>query len=219
VKRWIAKRVKIEALVLDERNPRTISEERAVALTRSIDRFGLVQPIVVNGPTGRVVGGHQRIEALRRLGEEEVDVIVVDLSEVDEKALSVALNSTELQGAWDPSLLSERLSELVEGLETDEFEGLRFDALSIELEGLFDDFLGLDEGGEEEEGHESAEDPRRTTRVKFGDLELDLDSELVSRVVSVLVGRFEEEDEDPSEAFEEIVEAGLAMWKHEGRTE
>ena len=45
-------------------NPRTISDEAMKGLSASIERFGLVQPIVWNRRTERVVGGHQRLKVL-----------------------------------------------------------------------------------------------------------------------------------------------------------
>lgn len=51
---------KLADLLLDEANPRTISKSAKRALAASIKRFGLVQPIVLNEKTGRVVGGHER---------------------------------------------------------------------------------------------------------------------------------------------------------------
>ncbi len=45
-------------------------------LAASIDRVGLLQPVVMS-PDGRLVAGHRRIEACRRLGWETIDVVVV----------------------------------------------------------------------------------------------------------------------------------------------
>jgi len=86
-------------------NPRTISEGALSGLGASIDRFGLVQPIIVNERTGRVVGGHQRLKVLESRGETETDVILVDLPEDEEKALNVALNSGAISGQWTPAAL------------------------------------------------------------------------------------------------------------------
>ena len=61
-------------------------------LKRSIVEFGFVEPVIWNKRTGNVVGGHQRLSVLRDLGETMVDCVVVDLDELKEKALNVALN-------------------------------------------------------------------------------------------------------------------------------
>lgn len=81
-------------------------------LKRSIDEFGLVEPLVWNRRTGNLVGGHQRFKILRERGVDRVDVSVVDLSPEREKALNLALN--KIAGAWDPGKLADLLNELVE---------------------------------------------------------------------------------------------------------
>ena len=81
-------------------NPRRISEEALEGLKGSLERFGLVEPIVWNKRTGRVVGGHQRLKALEALGVSEAQAVVVDLSDEDEKALNVALNNPHLAGEF-----------------------------------------------------------------------------------------------------------------------
>lgn len=80
------------------------------ALRRSIDRWGLVEPLVWNERTGNLVGGHQRLKILKDKKAKEVEVSVVDLDANDEAALNVALN--KIEGGWDMKLLADLLSEL-----------------------------------------------------------------------------------------------------------
>jgi DNA modification methylase len=81
-------------------NPRAISQDALAGLQASVERFGLVEPVVWNRRTGRVVGGHQRLKALQALGETETQVVVVDLDEIEEKALNVALNNPAIAGEF-----------------------------------------------------------------------------------------------------------------------
>ena len=81
-------------------------------LRASLAEFGLVEPLVWNEPTGRVVGGHARLRILRELGVAEVPVSVVRLTEAREKALNVVLNNHEAQGRYDPEKLADLLEEL-----------------------------------------------------------------------------------------------------------
>lgn len=81
-------------------------------LKQSISRFGHVQPVVWNERTGNVVGGHQSLKVLKDLGYEDVDCVVVSLSESEEKTLNVALN--KISGRWDIDKLSDLMSELVD---------------------------------------------------------------------------------------------------------
>lgn len=89
-------------------------------LKRSLLEFDLVQPLVWNRRSGRLVGGHQRLQVLRELGVEDVNVVVVDLPEEREKALNVALNNERVGGKWDTGKLQELLEDLIELPDFDE---------------------------------------------------------------------------------------------------
>lgn len=105
----------IESLTPAPYNPRKTLKPDSPAyrkLRASITEFGLVEPLVWNELTGRVVGGHARLRILRELGVAEVPVSVVRLSEAREKALNVVLNNHEAQGRYDPAKLADLLSEL-----------------------------------------------------------------------------------------------------------
>lgn len=98
-------------------------------LKQSISKFGHVQHIVWNQRTGNVVGGHQSLKVLKDLGYTEVDCVVVDLDDSEEKTLNIALN--KISGRWDINKLSELMEELVEegmvaltGYSDDEIERL-----------------------------------------------------------------------------------------------
>ncbi len=76
-------------------NPRKSLSPKSPAyrkLKASLSEFGLVEPLVWNESTGRVVGGHARLRILTELGYAEVPVSVVRLDDAREKALNVVLN-------------------------------------------------------------------------------------------------------------------------------
>src|SRR5687767_15939264 len=86
-------------------NPRKVLSGKSPAyrkLKASLEQFGLVEPLVWNETSGRVVGGHARLRILKQLGVKEVPVSVVHLDDVREKALNVMLNNQEAQGRYDP---------------------------------------------------------------------------------------------------------------------
>lgn len=120
----------IKELKTAKYNPRKISKKELANLVQSIETYGLVQPIVVN-KNHTIIGGHQRVEACRRLKYKEVPVVIVDLDEDREKELNVALN--KISGDWDTDQLTTLLNELAEknrlaytGFEERELEKLRF---------------------------------------------------------------------------------------------
>lgn len=85
-------------------------------LKKSIAEFDIVEPLIWNKMTGNLVGGHQRLKVLKELGHTEVEVSVVDLDEVKEKALNLALN--KISGDWDYP----KLKDLLQELDTGEFD-------------------------------------------------------------------------------------------------
>ena len=123
------KRMKLADLVPDPENPRTITKRAKQALSASVRRFGLVQPIIVNETTGHVVGGHQRLEVLREQGVTEIDVAIGAWSIDDERALNVALNNPAAQGEFGD--VRAYLSNALRGLSLDDFHALRFDELVL----------------------------------------------------------------------------------------
>ena len=83
-------------------------------LETSLREFGLVEPLIWNETSNRVVGGHARLSILKSLGYAEVPVSVVRLTPAREKALNVVLNNQEAQGRYDPDKLVELLGELAD---------------------------------------------------------------------------------------------------------
>ncbi len=97
-------------------------------LKKSIETFGYVEPIVWNKRTGNIVGGHQRLKILQHQGQTEIECVVVDLDETEEKALNIALN--KVSGEWDLPKLADLISELDDGIFDISITG--FDAAEIE---------------------------------------------------------------------------------------
>ena len=102
--------VSIDDLIPDPANPRRIDDAELEALTRSIAQFGLVDPIIARREDRRVIGGHQRLLAARRLGLETVPTVLLDVSLEDAQLLNLALN--KIAGTWDEELLARLLAGL-----------------------------------------------------------------------------------------------------------
>lgn len=95
-----------------EYNPRkalTPEDAEYQKIKNSIEKFGYVDPIIINRD-GTIIGGHQRYNVLTHLNYTEIDVVVLDLSKEDEKALNIAMN--KISGEWDEVKLKDLLLEL-----------------------------------------------------------------------------------------------------------
>jgi ParB-like chromosome segregation protein Spo0J len=101
-------------------------------IQKSLNEFGLVDPLVVN-KDNTVIGGHQRLKVLADAGFDKVPCSIVDLDKKRERALNIALN--KISGEWDFPKLSELLIELdtgdfdmdLTGWDEKELEGLLVD--------------------------------------------------------------------------------------------
>lgn len=106
-------------------------------LKKSLERWGLVQPLVWNKRTGNVVGGNQRLGVIKREfpATKGIMCTVVNMSIEEEKALNVALNNPSLSSDWDLTLLP----DVMLSLSTDLQELSGFTTTDLE------DMLGMSE--------------------------------------------------------------------------
>jgi ParB-like chromosome segregation protein Spo0J len=134
---------KIQSLRLSELktaayNPRVITDEALAGLAASMERFGCVEPIVVNirGGTKTIIGGHQRVRVLRKLKVKEAVCVTVSLTRSEEKLLNITLNNPECQGRFIDGLAG-YIDRLRKQLADDKaFLGLRLAELRKSLAGL-----------------------------------------------------------------------------------
>lgn len=131
-------RVPIADLEPDARNPRVHSDRQLSQLAKSIKSFGFLWPVMIDG-TRRVLAGHGRIEAAKRLGLQEVPTISIHhLSESQRRAFVIADNRLAEQASWDEELLAEQLKELFEvDLDFDlEATGFEVGEIDVLIEGV-----------------------------------------------------------------------------------
>lgn len=108
---------KVDELITPDYNPRKISPKRKEEIRQSIEKFGLVQPFVVNVNPERmnyIVGGNGRNKIVKQMGYDEVPCIEVCLDEEGEKELNLRLNKNQgefdyeaLKSFFNNSMLSE----------------------------------------------------------------------------------------------------------------
>lgn len=121
--------IQITDIIPSEYNPRRISEEEYEKLSKSLNSFGVVDPIIINLKNKHIIGGHQRYDVLHdqyiqdntkysklhllRLGD--IGWVFPDTelkveSDDHEKALNLALN--KISGEWDEIKLAPLLEDL-----------------------------------------------------------------------------------------------------------
>jgi len=152
------KNTKITKLNLSVYNPRKLTEEQEANLKESIERFGLIDPLIVNNHPGReniVVGGNQRLKIAQKLNFKEVPVIYVDLDEKKERELNLRLNKNT--GEWDYDILKEFEIDLLLDVGFDDYD----------LSQIWDSNLEIDDDtfNEKEEIEKI-----KSTEIKEGDL-------------------------------------------------
>jgi len=97
----------VNELIAAEYNPRQMTADQVAALTDSLQRFGFVDPIIINSNKDRkniIIGGHQRIRIARELGIKDIPCVEFDLTAEKERELNIRLNKNT--GEWDYDALA-----------------------------------------------------------------------------------------------------------------
>ncbi len=134
-----------------EYNPRKISPADYKELYKSIEKFGLVDPLIVNVNKKRelvLIGGHQRLKICKKLKIKKVSCVCLDLSLKLEKELNIRLNKN--QGEFDFELLEKHFTTetLIDfGFSPFQFADVTFidDLNSIQVEHSSDNLKSKDE--------------------------------------------------------------------------
>ena len=121
-------------------NPSQITKKQYNDLKESIDRFGLVDPIIVNEKTMTIIGGHQRYKIWKENAEQSnvdditIPCVMLNLNTEQERELNIRLNKSG--GEWDMDILANEfdIEELKDwGFKDIEF-GLNIDKLDDTFE-------------------------------------------------------------------------------------
>lgn len=104
------------ALEPDPENPRTIAASERERLKAGLKRFGFREPLVVRKETGRLIGGHQRLELAREMRLARVPVVYAEgLTDEEARALNILLNNPRAQGRFDVRMLGALLTGIRDG--------------------------------------------------------------------------------------------------------
>jgi hypothetical protein len=117
----------------DPRNPRVHGDKQIRQIAQSIESFGFNVPLLIDDQQ-KVIAGHGRLLAVRRLGWDTVPAIKLShLTESQRAAILIAGNRLTENSSWDERMLGEQLKILSE-LELDfDLEAIGFEVPEIDL--------------------------------------------------------------------------------------
>lgn len=145
---------KTDELIPYVNNPRN-NDQAVDAVASSIKNFGFKVPIVIDSKN-EIINGHTRLKAAKKLGIEEVPVIVADdLTEDQIKAFRIADNKVAELADWDEELLLAELNMI-------EMDMAQFNIDMSELD--------FEDSSEEVVEDEFDDTPPEEPKAKYGDI-------------------------------------------------
>ena len=123
--KWVLKKLKVAQLKEWDKNPRQLTEKGLSDLRKSIENFGVAEPLTVNTDY-TICGGHGRKKVLQEMGIKEVDCYLPEkkLTPKQFEELNIRLNKN-IAGVWDYDILANEwdAEKLIEwGLDVPVFE-------------------------------------------------------------------------------------------------
>ncbi|MEM6683800.1 MAG: DNA methyltransferase [Pseudomonadota bacterium] len=102
----------VSALSPAPRNARTHSPKQIRQIAASIERFGFINPVLIDA-AGQIIAGHGRVAAAKQLGLADVPTLRIDhLSDDEKRAYVIADNRLAELAGWDMEILSVELADL-----------------------------------------------------------------------------------------------------------
>lgn len=145
-------KIELDRLVHDPANPRTHDDRNLAAIRASLQENGQVEPLVVQRSTRMVIAGNGRMMAMKELGWDAAQCVVLDVDDTAARKLSITLNRSGELAGWDEGVLAQHLSEL------EKLEGSEFNAYDLGFNpDEFDALIGAYVDVAEEELQELAE--------------------------------------------------------------
>jgi ParB-like chromosome segregation protein Spo0J len=106
--------IHVERLTPYAGNARTHSKAQIRQIANSIERFGYVNPVLIDDDE-QIIAGHGRVEAAKLLGIVSVPALRLShLSAADKRAYVIADNRLAEKAGWDRELLAIELQALVD---------------------------------------------------------------------------------------------------------
>jgi len=103
-------KVNIDQLKPFDKNPKKHNDE---LIEKSIKELGFIDDIVID-ENNKILAGHGRVKALRKLGYKEIDAIkITGLTEEQKKKYLILSNKSVELGGWNNDLLKEFSKDLL----------------------------------------------------------------------------------------------------------
>jgi DNA modification methylase len=157
---WHTEKRRLGDLIEWDKNPRQLKEHDAEHLKKSLDNFGVADPLIIN-TDNRIIGGHMRRRIMLQSGYKPDDLVDVrvperELTEREAEELAIRLNKNT--GDWD-------FDALANNFELDDLLNWGFDKKELDID------LWADEPPEDVEPQiDKAEELREKWGVELGQL-------------------------------------------------
>ena len=149
---WHTEKRKLSQLKPCDWNPRKTSEKETDHLSKSIEKFNLADPFIVN-QNNVIVGGHLRYKILKSKNKDDfvVDVRVPSRLLTDDEVRELNIRLNRNTGAWDFDLLADFNENFLANIGFDSSE--------------LDDIFQINEAKQDDEVPDL-----KTTKIKDGDM-------------------------------------------------
>ena len=115
-------KLRIDSLTMDPENAKLHPDYQVQQIKKSIEDFGMNDPIGVWGENNLIVEGHGRVMAMQLLGETEIDCIRLDhLTNEQRIAYAIAHNSTNMSTGFDNSLLLKLIEDVKDNFNMEDY--------------------------------------------------------------------------------------------------
>ncbi len=102
---WIRGSRRVDEIIPNSGNPRCITKHDQDHLRKSLEIFGMCQPLVLN-TDGMIIGGHQRYQVLCKMKVPEVDCYIPNRFLEKEEVAELTIRLNRNQGDWDYEMLA-----------------------------------------------------------------------------------------------------------------
>jgi hypothetical protein len=198
--KWHFENRAVSDLTPDKKNPRIIIDKKFKDLQKSINKFGMAEPIVIQ-PSGLIIGGHARQKALLASGEKEVACWVPDheLNEKELRELNIRLNKN-VAGDFDFNMLAN-------DFEIDDLIDFGFDKFELGTEIFGDTSTDRDKQGVNSTW--DAVKTAETIKIIIGQFESSINKGIAIKIITYCENQFEENKIPMKESLLTILENGI----------